>query len=95
MHAHVTTYRLGSGPETEDDIRSAFDNADTIMDQTARTIASWYHAPRGCPNITALSHGLPFDTAGLREEAARDVSDFAHREALLDWIESLEALLSE
>lgn len=96
MFAHVTTFRLGSADEVEDDMTSPI-----ISDQTARTIASWWHSPgRLSANITALSHGRPFDTEGLREELhreaaqARQMAEVAHLYALLDWLDNLEEVLS-
>ena len=96
MYAHVSTYRLGTSAETYPEIDRAMESGKVISDQTARTIASWWHAPRGCPATTALSHGLPFDTEELTLELERD--DFppcAERDALLAWVADLEALLSE
>lgn len=95
MYAHVTTYRLGSESETLDDLEYAADAGEVITDQSARTIASWWHSPADtCRNITRLSHGLPFDTAELVDEIAREITDATDARALLDWTHQLEAILA-
>lgn len=96
MHAHVTTYRLGTSTEVADDIARAAETGEPIADQTARTIASWWHAPaRTCRAITALSHGRPFDTADLADEIAREITDPGDADALTAWLEHLTALLAD
>lgn len=94
MRANVNTYRLGTSEEVEADIAWAAPLWQSVSDQTARTIASWYHspAPRDA-NLTALSHGRWFDTKGLREEIERDL-DGAHYEAMIQWLDNLETMLS-
>lgn len=94
MYAHVNTARLSSSDEVNQEILDWQNTGRTISDQTARTIASWWHAPNArCRNITALSHGLPFDTEKLSEEVAREVADPANAEALSVWIDDLEEIL--
>ena len=96
MYAHVTTYRLGDSSEVDQDKAYAQDTGEAVSDHTARTIASWWHSPaENSRNITALSHGRPFDTAELRDEISREITDPADSEALLTWLEALEAHLSE
>jgi hypothetical protein len=95
MYAHVTTYRLGISAEVESDLNRHRPEGDVVSDQTARTIASWWHAPTGCPAITALSHGRSFDTDDLRDEIGREITEPRMREAMLDWLENLEDLLSD
>ena len=95
MYAHVTTYRLGTEEETHADMAAETPDA-AINDQAARTIASWWHSPAPtCRNITALSHGLPFDTEELRDEISREITDHADQTALLEWLDVLEAILSD
>lgn len=92
MYAHVTTYRLGSEAEVNRDKESD----GTISDQSARTIASWWHSPApSCRPITALSHGLPFDTKELRETIAREITDASDESALIEWLDNLEAILGQ
>lgn len=103
MIAHVSTYRLGSSEEVASEIAWALENDETVSDQTARTIASWYHSPAdNSRNITRLSHGLPFDTEELRDEIAREIEPLGNGEgqqgdapALLAWLDHLEAILSD
>lgn len=91
MEAHVNTYRLASEKEVEEDLTQY-----VVSDQTARTIASWWHSPsQYSRNITALSHGRPFDTEELRDEVLREIADDEHQTALLHWLDNLEDLLSE
>jgi hypothetical protein len=91
MYAHVNTYRLGESAEVEAELASE----NVISDQTARTIASWYHSPADRDrNMTCLSHGLPFDTDGLRREAERDMFP-EEAAAMLAWLDELEALLQD
>lgn len=93
MHAHVTTHRLGSQAEVEADVAAAAWRTGPISDQTARTIASWWHSPADtCRNITSLSHGIPFDTVGLAEEIRREITDELDAKVLLEWLEHLETL---
>lgn len=102
MYAHVNTYRLGSSEEVAAEITWAEESGDIISDQSARTIASWYHSPAaGSRNITALSHGLPFYTDALREEIEREIVPAADGEgqqgdatALTAWLDALEANLA-
>jgi len=64
------------------------DNAD------ARIIASWYHSPGPCcQHITLLSHGLPFDTAELRQEIHEEIEPIDTRDAaaLRHWLNDVEA----
>ncbi len=65
-----------------------------ISDKDAQRIASYWHSPSPRDrNITALSHGRPFDKAGLIAELERDLQGFAdpsgdehdELEQLLDW----------
>lgn len=97
MYAHVTTYRLGTSEEVnaDRDYAEATPGA-VISDQSARTIASWWHSPgMGSRHLTLLSHGLPFDTVELRDEIEREIAhedDFA---PLLDWLDALEAHLTD
>lgn len=94
MHAHVTTYRLGTSVETYDDIAHCCDRGEVVSDQTARTIASWYMSPgKGSESLTALAHGLPFDTDDLLTEVGREVTEPDDTEALLAWVYNVEALL--
>jgi hypothetical protein len=94
MYAHVTTYRLGSTAETYDDIAHCWDRGEVVTDQTARTIASWYMSPsKGSESLTALAHGLPFDTDDLLSEVRREVTNPDDREALLAWTYNVEDLL--
>ena len=65
-----------------------------ISDRVAATLASWYHAPgECCTNITALSHGMPFDTEGLRTEIHDEIAPIDERDAaaLQHWLDALEA----
>lgn len=96
MYAHVTTYRLSSSPETYDDMTHCWDRGDVVSDQSARTIASWYMSPgAGSESLTALAHGLPFDTDALADEVAREVSDPDDHDALAGWLANLADLLWE
>ena len=96
MYAHVTTYRLGTSAETDPEIEHALESGEPVSDQAARTIASWWHAPSpNCAAITALSHGLPFDTEDLAREIEREVTEPAHRNALAAWLIALETLLTD
>lgn len=91
-YAHVTTYRLGTSAEVEADVASA----EIISDQSARTIASWWHSPSvTCRQITSLSHGLPFDTEVLRVEIDREITDDGDRAALTEWLDALESVLAD
>jgi len=92
-YAHVTTYRLGDSAETYADMAHAETPGEVISDQTARTIASWWHSPAQSA-ILALSHGLPFDTDELRDEIHREIVDPPDAEALSAWLDQLETLLS-
>lgn len=95
MYAHVSTYRLGTSDEVETDLEWTAEHGG-LSDQSARTIASWWHSPAAtCRNITALSHGLPFDTDELAEEIQREITDDRHAVALLGWLDTLEAHLSD
>lgn len=49
------------------DQASALDPDETITDDMARTIASWWHGGRD-HNITALSHGLEWSAFGIVDE---------------------------
>lgn len=92
MHAHVTTYRLS----TSDEVAAEMSTEDVLSDQGARTIASYWHSPSAyARNITALSHGLPFDTDELRDEISREITDTEDAAALTEWLDMLEAILSE
>lgn len=94
MHAHVTTYRLGTSAETYDDIAHCWDRGEVVTDQTARTIASWWMSPAGnSRNLTALAQGLPFNTDDLLAEVRREVTSPDDSEALLAWTYNLEDLL--
>jgi hypothetical protein len=65
--------------------------------EVAQTIASWYHSPAdGCRNITALSHGMPFDTVALMEEIRLEIQpiDAKDAAALLHWVDAEEARLT-
>jgi hypothetical protein len=96
MYAHVITYRLGSEAETTSEREWANREGEVINDQTARTLANWWHSPAdNSRNITSLSHGLPFDTDGLRDEIAREVTDLDDQQALLAYVDQLEAILSD
>lgn len=91
MYAHVTTHHLGS----EDEVNAELASDLVINDQTARTIASWWHSSAETSrNITCLSHGLPFDTDGLAEEIDREISDPDHQRALSAWLDQLVQHLS-
>ncbi|WGY03668.1 hypothetical protein QI633_07845 [Nocardioides sp. QY071] len=95
MYAHVSTYRLGTSEETCDDVWSSAETGDPISDQSARTIASWWHWYDGsCSNITALSRGRPFDTDELADEIRREIKHPDDRGALLVWLDSLCELLT-
>lgn len=64
-----------------------------LPDETARTIASWYHSPGPCcQHTTALSHGLPFDTDELRAEIHYEIEpiDARDAEALQQWLRRVE-----
>lgn len=96
-YAHVTTYRLGTSDEVESDpgyyrIGDAAD--EVVSDQTARTIASWWHSLRQT-SIVALSHGRPFDTDELRDEIGREIDSPTDAAALLAWVDALEILLAD
>lgn len=68
-----------------------------IDDQTASTIASWYHSPSDCCRmITALSHGMPFDTEVLKQEIHDEIAPIDERDAaaLTHWLDALEARLT-
>lgn len=94
MYAHVTTHRLGTSAETYDDIAHAWDRGEVVSDQTARTIASWYMSPgKGSESLTALAHGLPFDTDDLAAEVRREVTHPDERDALAAWVANLDDLL--
>lgn len=96
MYAHVTTYRLGTSAEVADEIEHAAATGDPISDQTVRTIASYWHSPAPtCRNLTALSHGRPFDLAGLADEIVREVGDVDDRDALEVWADALADLLAD
>jgi hypothetical protein len=97
MYAHVMTYRLGSDDETRADMDyAAREEGAVVMDQTARTIASWWHSPaRHTAPLLALSQGRPFDTVELREVIGREVEDPADSDALLAWLDTLEVILSD
>ena len=95
MYAHVTTYRLSTGAEVQVDMERSRHNGETVSDQSARTIASWWHAPSPrCEAITALSHGLPFDTDQLRTEIAREITEPNDAEVLTEWLDNLESILT-
>lgn len=100
MYAQISTAFLGTYAVTIEDRNLANLNHPphnhVITDQTARTIASWYHSPgECCTHITALSHGMPFDTDALREQIHDEIepidADDAH--ALLDWLHHIEVSL--
>lgn len=96
MYAHVTTYRLSTSSEVVADQSVAARNGEVISDQTARTLASYWHSPSEYSrNITSLSHGLPFDTEDLREEINREITDPDDQRDLLAWLDNLETLLSD
>lgn len=96
MYAHVTTYRHGEQEETDREIFACLESGEVISDQTARTIASWYHSSSmGSRHITALSHGRPFVTEDLEHEIKRDVDDPGLRTLLLAWLGVLVTQLEE
>lgn len=96
MYAHVTTYRLSESSEFISELEHARKTGEIISDQTARTLASYWHSPtKSCEAITALSHGRPFDTEVLRDQIMGEISNLDDRFALIDWLDQLEALLSE
>lgn len=96
MYAHVTTYRLGTSAEVADEIEHAAETGEPISDQTARTIASYWHSPAPtCRALTALSHGRPFDTDDLAAEIRREVTHPDDRDALAAWLEHLADLLAD
>ena len=68
-----------------------------IDDRVASTIASWYHSPgECCTNITALSHGMPFDTKALMQEIDDEIRPIDPKDAdvLIHWTDALEARLT-
>lgn len=94
MYAQINTYRHSTESEVEREMEFAETNV--ISDQTARTIAAWYSSPRN-KAITAFATGAPFDTEDLRDECERD-SDMArdgYTNAMVEWINDLERILSE
>lgn len=97
MFAHVQTTSLGTYAVTlEDrDISLARHHEHAVVsDQTARTLASWYHSPgECCHHLTALSHGMPFDTRLLRAEIHAEVEPIDSRDAaaLTAWLDHLES----
>lgn len=94
MYAHVTTYRLGTSSEIYEDIWRATETGEPISDQTARTIASYWHSlSERARNLTALSHGLPFDTDNLAHEITHEITDPDDRDALTEWLYCLTDLL--
>lgn len=101
MYAHVTTHHLGTYAATieERDVALADHcHGRLLSDQAARTIASWYHSPgECCTQVTALSHGMPFDTDGLRTQIHYEIYPIDSRdaEALTAWLDHLEALLAD
>jgi hypothetical protein len=96
MYAHVITYRLGSDEETRREMDYASREGESVNDQAARTIASWWHSPaRHAAPLLALSQGRPFDTVELREVIGREVEDPADSDALLAWLDTLEVILSD
>jgi hypothetical protein len=96
MYAHVTTYRLGTPDRSELELCRFRETDEPVSDQTAMTIASWWHSPAStCRNLTALSHGLPFDTTELAAEIAREVTDADDAAALNAWLGWLEVHLPD
>ena len=96
MYTQVTTYRLGMSAETLSDMARCRDRGEVVSDQTARTIASWWMSPSVYSrNLTALAHGLPFDTEELLVEVEREVTDHDEREAMRAWVYALELLYDE
>lgn len=91
---------MGSSGQVMAAVRKAAQAGEVISDETARTIASWYHSPAAIDTpITALSHGLEFDDYALWERVSRmiesgqfvsDTCTCAPRElvALKAWVES-------
>lgn len=95
MKTSVNTYRLGTSKETYDDIEYAWAMGSVVSDQTARTIASYWHSPANtCRNLTALSHGKEFDTDELREEIDREITHPDDANALRAWVDHLDGFLA-
>lgn len=95
MKTSVNTYRLGTSKETYDDIEYAWAMGSVVSDQTARTIASYWHSPAiTSRNLTALSHGKEFDTDELREEIEREVTHPDDANALRAWVDHLDGFLA-
>ena len=98
MKVNVKTYRLSTSEEVESELERVHrkDYDGDISDQAARTIASWYHSPAPrAQALTALSHGVEFDTVELSEDIER--ANMYPREyvAMRNWLSSLESLLSD
>lgn len=88
MYAHVNTYRFGEESEVNAELEAGL----VISDQTARTIASWWHSPLQ-EAIKRLSHGMPFDTDDLAREIDNEIADLGHAEAMHAWLDHLVAHL--
>jgi hypothetical protein len=71
--------------------RAALSDDETVTDDMAKTIASWWHGGHD-HNITALSHGREWNTEGISDEIDCLLSgdqtsgdDLAQLKALRDW----------
>jgi hypothetical protein len=89
-----TTYAVAIEQRDMVTAMSAHPGHYVIDDRVASTIASWYHAPGDCcTNITALSHGMPFDTQALLQEIEQEIRPIDAKDAavLTHWADALEA----
>lgn len=102
MLAHVhrvqhVTYAVATEQRDMITAMSAHPGHYVISIEVAATIASWYHSPgECCTQITALSHGMPFETEALRSEIHDEVVPIDERDAvaLLHWLDAEEARLT-
>lgn len=92
-----TTYAVAMEQRDITIAMSAHPGHYVIDDRVASTIASYYHSPGDCcRHITALSHGMPFDTQALIQEIHDEIAPIDTRDAaaLTHWANALEDRLT-
>lgn len=97
MYALVQTARHASYQEAQAELKNFLVNGEPLSDQTARFYAKHaadndLHGAVG--SLIALASNQSFETDDLREEMLAQVHDEEEHEALVDWLNRLEALLS-
>lgn len=93
---HVT-YAVAIAQRDTTTAMSAHPGQYVVSDRVAATIASWYQSPaENSRHLTALSHGMPFDTDALLAEIHDEIDPIDSRDAvaLRHWVDAHTARLT-